>query len=443
MTKPVFALEYLLFAVYLVFFVWLVTKTKFFLASGLSKSQLSILFLLKVITGIFYGWIGLYYGGLAEMSDTWMYHYSGLTEYRILGNNPHEYFTNIFNNPYENGVENFLGSSNSYWNDLKGNVFTKLISIFHIFSFGHYYVNVIFFSYISFFGPMAFYRVMQDAFPGKNIPVLLASFLVPSFIYWSSGIHKEGLIFLAIGLVIYHLYFGNKEKKYGIKRISGILLGFLLLLLLRNFMLLVTVPAVIAWIAANKWPRKGLLCFAVVYTVFSILFFTLRYVDHRLDFPQAVVDKQKVFMSLVSGNSTVPIKELKPNVISFVKKIPEAVTLSALRPYPGDVRHLLSLASALEVCLLLILLVIFLVWRQKKTLSARNLVYFCIFFSFSVLLSIGFSVNNLGAICRYRSVVLPLLVVLMAVSIDWEKFFRFSSLHFLANSNLNKSVKKT
>ena len=435
-------MEYLLFVVYLFFFVWLVTKTKFFVASGLSKSQLSILFLLKVIAGIFYGWIGHYYGGLAEMLDTWMYHYTGLYEYRLLGTNPHEYFTNMFHNPYEKGIENFLGSHNSYWNDLKGNVFSKLISIFHIFSFGHYYVNVIFYSYITFFGPVAFYRVVRDAFPGKNIPVLLATFFVPSFVYWSSGLHKEGLIFLSIGLIIYHVYFGNKEKKYGLKRIGGILLGFLLLLLLRNFMLLVTIPAVLAWIIANKWPQRGLACFVSVYVIFGVLFFTLRYVDHRLDFPQAVVDKQKAFTNMIGGNSTVPIKELKPSVISFVKNIPEAITLSTLRPYPSDIRHLLSLASALEILLLLCLLLIFFIWKKKKPLQSPNLVYFCLFFSFSLLLSIGFSVNNLGSISRYRSVILPLLVVLMAVSIDWEKFFRFFAKNIIVNNDMNKSTEK-
>jgi hypothetical protein len=168
-------LEHLLFVGYLVLFAWFVTKTKFFLDSGLSKPQLIILFLLKVIAGVFYGWVGVYYGGLAQMLDTWGYHYHGLIEYRLLLDNPREYFTNLFHNPYENGFENFFGSSDSYWNDLKGNVIIKFVSIFHIFSFGNYYINVIFYSYISLFGPIAFYRVMTDLFPGRKLIILLAS----------------------------------------------------------------------------------------------------------------------------------------------------------------------------------------------------------------------------------------------------------------------------
>jgi len=110
-----------------------------------------------------------------------------------------------------------------------------LLSVFNIFSFGHYYVNVILYSFVTIFGAMAIYRVMTDVFPGKKMTVLLATFLVPSFLYWTSGIHKEGLIFTGIGLIVYSIYFGLKEKRWGYKRILSLIAGFLLLLSLRNF----------------------------------------------------------------------------------------------------------------------------------------------------------------------------------------------------------------
>ena len=141
-------MEYLLFVVYLILFAWLVTKVRFFTNSDLSRPQLIILFLLKVMAGIFYGWIGLYYGNLAQMVDTWDFHYSAIKESHLLFTHPGEYFTNLFNNPYEGGVTRFFESENSYWNDLHGNVVIKILSIFDIFTFGYYYVNVIFYSFV-------------------------------------------------------------------------------------------------------------------------------------------------------------------------------------------------------------------------------------------------------------------------------------------------------
>ena len=136
-------MEYLLFVAYLVLFAWLVTKVKFFTLTALNKPQLIIIFLLKVMAGIFYGWIGLYYGGLAKMQDTWAFHTGSIQEYHLLYSHPGEYFTNLFMDPYKSGVSKFFDTTDSYWSDLKGNMFIKILSIFNIFSFGNYYVNVI------------------------------------------------------------------------------------------------------------------------------------------------------------------------------------------------------------------------------------------------------------------------------------------------------------
>ncbi|MGZ8524194.1 MAG: hypothetical protein ACXWV1_07185 [Chitinophagaceae bacterium] len=418
-------MEYLLFICYLVLFSWLVTKTTFFSKTGLSKPQLVIIFLLKVIAGIFYGWMGHFYGGFAQMIDTWNFHHNSLLEYQILLDDPGEYFTNLFHDPYaKEGVESFFGSKDSYWNDLKSNVFIKVLSVFDIFSFGHYYVNVIFYAFISLFGPMAIYRIMIDVFPSQKIIVLLATFFVPSFFYWTSGIHKEGLIFLGIALLIYHIYFGTKERRFGLKRWLGIALGLLILLLLRNFVLVLIVPAIIAWLLANHWPKRGLACFAAVYLFCSIAFFTLRFADSRFDFPQAVVSKQQAFIKAV-GNSSIPIEELKPTVVSFVKNIPQAITLSAVRPYPSDVHHLLSLAATIETELILLVFLLFLLFRKRNVTKSKNTLYFCAFFSISLLLAIGFSVNNLGAIVRYRSIIIPLVVTIMAAQTDWKAITDF------------------
>ena len=415
-------MEYLLFVAYLVLFAWLVTKVKFFTSTGLSQSQLIIILLLKVMAGIFYGWIGLYYGGLAQMQDTWGFHTNSIQEYHLLFNDPKEYFTNLFRDPYEGGVKKFFESNDSYWNDLKGNVFIKVLSVFNILSIGNYYVNVIFYSFITLFGAIAIYRVMTDVFPGKKIAILLATFLVPSFLYWTSGIHKEGLIFTGISLVIYVIYFSTMQKRLGLKRFLGLIAGLLLILALRNFIIILIIPAIIAWLLANRWPKYGLAIFSSLYLLFGILFFTARYVSPSLDFPQAVVNKQQAFKNLAVGGSTIPMKDLEPTAISFLKNTPQAFNLSTIRPYPSDVRHILSLAAAIEIDVLLFLFVLFLLWRTNGSSSnSNNFKYFCVFFSMTLLMAIGFSVNNLGAIVRYRSVVMPLLVIPMAAQINWKK----------------------
>lgn len=409
-------MEYLLFIVWLVLFAWLVTKVKFFTRSGLTDSQLIIVFLLKIMAGIFYGWIGIYYSGLAQMWDTWHFHSDSIAEYKLLFSDSNEYFTNLFRDFSQNNGWNLFGP---YWNDLKGNVIVKILSLFNIFSFGNYYVNVIFYTFITLFGPLAVYRVMSDVFPRCKTEVLIASFLIPSFLYWTSGIHKEGLIFTGIGLIIYCVYFGTKEKRIGFKKGLALAAGLLLLLTLRNFLFLIILPAIIAWLLALHRPGKALAIFTVAYVFFGVLFFTSKYLHRSLDLPQVVVEKRQEFINL-QGKASVPMKQLTPDAGSFLINTPEAFTLSAIRPYPKDVKHILSLAAALEINLLLLLFVLFLLFRRNG-IATHTVVYFSLFFSLTVLLAIGFSVNNLGAIVRYRSIVLPLLVIPMVALIDWGR----------------------
>ncbi len=426
---------YLLFAGYLCLFAWLVTVPGFFRKSGLSNAQLIILFLLKVLAGIFYGWVGNYYGQFAYMYDTWAYHEVSLVEYDLLFQNPSEYFLNLFHSGYENKFGNFFASENSWWNDLKSNMFIKFLSLINVLSFGNYYVNVIFYSFITLTGPVALYRVFSEVFPGKKVQVLLATFLIPSFMYWTSGIHKDGLVVMAISFVIYHVYFSLKENRFRFYRVFPLLIAFIIILSFRNFLLVILIPALLAWILSYKFPKRVPVIFLSVYFISGLLFFTLRYLSPAFNFPQAVVDKQKAFKKL-QGNSGFDFPELKPTVGSFVINTPRALSSTTLRPHPGDVKHILSMAAASETAFLLLLFLLFLFWRTNGTKST-SFIWFCIFFSFSLLLLIGFTVNFLGAIVRYRSIILPLLLVPVISLIDWERIYSILFNNIRNNHNVS------
>jgi hypothetical protein len=262
---------------------------------------------------------------------------------------------------------------------------------------------------------------LNDVFPGKKIQVLLGTFVVPSFLYWTSGMHKDGVVFMAISLIVYHMYFGMKEKRWHWTRLLVIFISAILLLTLRNFLIIILVPALVAWYLSTKRPRRTAVIFISTYAIAALLFFTLRYIHPGFDFPQAVVNKQKAFVDL-QGGSAIHLKELKPDAITFIKNSPQAIASTVLRPHPGDVKHILSLAAASETNFLLLLFLCFLVWRTHGVQS-KQFIWFCLFFSFSFLLTIGYTVNFLGAIVRYRSIIIPFLIVPIVCLIDWERLY--------------------
>ena len=180
--------------------------------------------------------------------------------------------------------------------------------------------------------------------------------------------------------------------------------------------------------------------FGICYIFFVIFFFTAKYISTSLDFPEVVVTKQKEFVAL-HGNSSVPMKKLEPNFSSFVVNMPQTLSLSILRPYPSDVRHILSLAAATETNLLLLLFLVFLFFPSKRNNQNQPaiFVYFCLFLSFSVLITIGYSVNNIGAIVRYRSIILPFLLTPLFCRINWQRINKLVS----NNINIKNNVVKT
>lgn len=416
-------MEYLLFVGYLILFAWLVTKVKFFTRTGLSKPQLLIIFFLKVIAAILYGWIGIYYGGYAKMWDTWIFHTLGLYEYNLLQTDPAEYLTNLFRNGYTDGMSRFFESRDSYWNDLKGNVFVKMLSLFDVFSFGYYYINVIFFSFLSLFGPLALYRVMADAFPGKKKILIGSIWGIPSFLYWTSGMHKEGMIFTGIAISLYCVYFARKSGHFSTKKIIALVLSLSMVLVLRNFIAILLIPALATWYFSERLKKNGLLVFAACYLLFIVLFFNIRYLVPQLDFPQAVVEKQQAFLKIKHGKSRVAVTLLEPTAKSFLERTPQAINLTLLRPQPRDVHHALSQISVAEMFFFALLMILFL-WKRNPEPLNRNMVCFCLFFSLSVLLAIGYSNNNIGAIVRYRSIVLPFLIIPLVLRIHWTGIFQ-------------------
>lgn len=412
-------MEHLLFAGYLVLFAWLITRIKFFTRSGLSPSQLVIIFLLKVMAGIIYGWIGVYYGNLAQMVDTWSFHYASIKQHQALMADPIAFLGNFIETGHKDRYGGFL-DENTWWASVDINLITYLLALFNVFTQGHYYINIIFYSFITLFGPIAFYRIINHYFVDTKIPNLISVFLIPSFLYWTSGIHKEGLIFLAIAMIMYSFYFAFVQKKWGWKKLLTVVVFLLLLLVLRNFLVIALVPGLVAWLLAKKSRFHPALVYGTVYGLFVLMFFTARYIHPKLDFPAAVANKQAAFLRL-KGESAVATTQISPTFTSFVMNAPQALNLSLVRPYPSDINHLLSMAAAIEINLLLFLFVVFLLWHRQRPFTYNPFILFCFFFSFSVLMTIGCTVNFLGAIVRYRSIIFPLLFVPIIAKIDWEK----------------------
>jgi len=410
-------LFYLLFISYLFLFCWLITRIKFFSESGLSTKILISLFLIRVVAALVSGYFNFY---LIPFSDSLGFHQNGIAEYDLLFNNPGEYFTNIFQDTRGNDYAKFFGTSNSFWNDTKSNVIIKLLSVFDIFSGKNFFINCLFYNFLVFFGAVALFKVFIKIFKKSSFALIGCIFLLPSALFFSSMLHRDGLTFLSLSLVIYHLFFLMNEK-FSWKRLFLILVFLLFILLLRNFVFITLIPALLAWIIAYYKPKYSFISFLSVYVFVGILFFSSGYFSQKTNLPNFVSERQNAFIEIAKeGGSSIKIDSLQPNFVSFLKNAPQALNHSLLRPYIWETKSILYLPFSLEILFFEILFLLFLFF-QKKDIVWDPLCWFCIFFSVSMFLVIGYTVPIIGAFVRYRSIYFTLLLIPLACNIDWKK----------------------
>jgi hypothetical protein len=420
-------LSYVLFLIYGVLFSWLLTKSRFVMDAGLSSKIIIALFLLKVLTGCVHAWILL---RMSSLPDTIVFHREGIIEYHLLFNHPKEYFTNLFQSSYDTGYGGLFSSTNSYWNDLTSNLLIKFLSICDIFSFGNYYVNVIFYNAVIFFGAIGLYRVYNCIYPGKKYLLTGTCFLLPSLIFFSSTIHKDGVILAAIGIAVYNIYAALYISGFTIKRSIYILLALGFMFLQRNYVLLAFLPAAFAWIVCVVKKYPALPTFFITYVTGVIIFFNAGLVSPGLNLPNKLVNKQVAFNHLAISATYIATDTLLPAFKSFVHNAPQALNHSLLRPLFTDIKLSRSLLPlVVELFCYQLLLVLFIFYRNKK-ITTDPFIIFGYFFSFTVLIIIGYTAQVIGAIVRYRSIFLPFILTPIICSIHW--------INVRANFNMKK-----
>lgn len=410
----------LLFVLYFILFSWLLTRVRFIKNSGLSNSWLLCLFALKVAAGMAYGWFFTQIPHYKSEADTWKFFFEGSQQTELLLSNPGKYFGHMIDNPYGHAYRHLFSAVNSYWNDLKHLYMVKIVSIFNLFSGSRYYVNVIFYSFLTFFGPLAFIRVMNDVFPGRLKLITVSTFLFPSFLFWSSGIHKDGIVFTLLMLATYIFYFALKERKLGFKNVLWIILLIGLIFPVRNHVVLAAVPGFAAWWIAEKFFKEKWIAFFFVSVTGIAIFFCSKYIHPKLDLPISIVLRNKEFIKL-GGHSFLPQQELKSTFPSFVRNAPQALNHTLVRPYITEVISPLYLLSALEI-LFIWILIFYWFFRFIENPYKHSVVLFLALVSFVLLLLTGYIVPQLGAIVRYRSIFFPLILVPIIATIKWPKF---------------------
>lgn len=396
---------WLLFIIYLLIFSWLVVRLKFIRNSGLPGKILIALFIIKIIAGIIY----FEFHSLPaykDRSDTWKFYNNSLIETQQLKADPLKFVKGFFQSNYaDNG--GLFSSENSYWNDVKDASVIKLMAVFNLFTGSNYYINIIFFNFLFFTGMIAFYRLMENIYPDKNFILLVSLFLIPSFLFWCSGIHKDGLIFSAIGFILF-CFHRLLNKMRLVQSISIILFCLLVIFFLRNYLVMLLLPSMLIGTLIHFFPKRVFLVLGISIVAGTILMFTLKHIHPSLDIPKYIAEKQHQFKTL-EGNSGIETDLLHPNFKNFLYALPSAIDLGFFRPHPGE-KGIMSVLASAEIILFWTVFIVCIFYRRKG-FREPPVIWTTWIFAFLTLLIIGYTVHFSGAVVRYRSLVMPLILV--------------------------------
>lgn len=279
-------MQFLLPLTYAILFIFLILKIKFFSIGDLSKLQLVGLFVLKAIAGVIGYYIYLYF---YPQSDSYIYIEGG---------------KNIF--------DQFTGSTNSNsvlgWSSSFDDVFYNnsriiiYINFFiHFISFNNPFVHILFFCFFSFVGLTALYNAFYKYFPTKKNILVLGIYLVPSVLFWTSGVYKEAIAMLCVGLIVYVTDFGL-SKSYSIKESILVTSLFLLLFFLKIYILVCLLPLLlinfcISRLGSKNYILKYIICFILLIGVFHLV----SKISDKTNLYQLMADKQVKAMNEANG----------------------------------------------------------------------------------------------------------------------------------------------
>jgi hypothetical protein len=409
----------------------LIHRSRFFRVEGVPHPWVHAAFLAKVLAGTALWALYTYVLVDRPNADIYRYFDDSAVMFGALKTAPGDYLRMLtgIGNDSPHFDSQYYRVMNNWYRQYESNMYNdahtiiRFNALVRLFSFGSIHVHTVFAAFLAFVGSIGLAKAVGALLSQLEKPVFLAVLVVPSVLFWSSGVIKETFLMFALGLLIW-LVFGMARG-----RLNGALLLIAiplttLLFFLKFYVLLSMVPALLAFGWCRFRPSRPWLKFVIVHLVFLVAGANSEKVIPGFDILDTLAWKQKDFIGLavsVNSGSYVPTPYLEPTLASFVSAAPHALYTTFLGPLAAWRNGALGLVSALETLALLALLLLLLRHRRTWKDVDQAFLYYCISFCLLLALVIGWTTPVMGAVVRYRVPLLPFLLFAALSVTDVER----------------------
>lgn len=438
--------EFFFVFIYCLLFILLILKATCFKKFGIPVIWIAVIFLIKIFLGISYGLIhfNLYQGG-----DTFGYFNDSKIVLSSLPEQPWKYLQLVFGitqRPPDPAIAEYAYKMN-YSTDMSSYFIVRVHSILNLFTYCHYYANVVIYNFFTMAGQLLLYKFFVLHMPDKKKVLLILLFIFPSVSFWCSGMHKDGIAIAALGLILFHsrVIFNQLSGQHTLKghfpvpeitnepvrenysvgkKLLHLLLlctGIWLLLVVRNYLLMLVIPCLISYYFSLYTSRRSVLKYVGVIFLFYLIAFQLKLLSPAWNILNQMALKQQEFLTAGEGKTDIELPILLPETPSLINHIPEALFNCLFLPSLLTISSPLQITSSIDNLILLFLFIGLLLtakWGLKEPVS---LFLFCMFFAASVFIFTGTIVPNIGALVRYKMPGTLFLAVGLISRIDTSK----------------------
>ena len=275
-------------------------------------------------------------------------------------------------------------------------------------------------------GLMGIYKVFIEYYPRKKFELLVAIFLLPSVLLWTSGTLKEGLVVFAFGTFFYSLW-KLLYQRFTFLSLMLCLSMIFILLLAKYYVIACAIPGIIYLLGKRVFKTQSSMLLLVISFAICFVFLVIgRYIGGSLDVVNTLTYKHNDFvtfsLSLDKVGSLMDTTMLKPSLLDFSKHIPGALYKSLFKPMPWDIQNVMSILPALENVLLFVLLVLCVIQYNHQR-HVKDLLIFSISFILCLNILNGLIVPVFGALVRYKVPAMPFLfaTLLCLIKVNWKK----------------------
>lgn len=382
-----------------------------------------------------------------EGGDTTAYFTSSVSLYKMLWKEP-DIFWKIMSNDlqweYYYHFDHDMGYP-GYYRDPQSFTVVRYTCLLHFFSFKSYILTTAIVSFISYQGIWRLYMLFCDLYPGLRRQFFFSILVIPSVLFWASGILKDTYTLMAACWFTFSFYKAFiKVEKVFINLVLMVIMATIMIQI-KPYVFLALLPGSLIWFTFHrvkdiKNPILKAMLFPVlagaVALVGALAFSTIKdslgqysSVEKILD--KAVVTQNDLKQEYYAGNSF-DIGYFEPTVAGILSKFPVATVAGLFRPFIWEARNPVMVISALEN-LVLLLLSLYLLLRSGPIVFARGvasepLVLFSFLFSITFAFSVGLTTSNFGALVRYKVPSIPFflssLIILYNLAYNYEEVFK-------------------